>query len=53
MIVLSGVNLPMLIEAEMARMQGSYDGLEENLMKSAREGIKDVKKIMKERKAER
>ncbi|NVN58860.1 PTS fructose transporter subunit IIA [Enterococcus avium] len=52
-IVLSGVNLPMLIEAEMARMQGSYDGLEEKLMKSAREGIKDVKKIMKERKAER
>lgn len=52
-IVLSGVNLPMLIEAEMARMQGSYDGLTEKLMKSATEGIRDVKKIMKERKAEK
>lgn len=45
-IVLSGVNLPMLIEAEMARMQGSYDGLEENLMKSAREGIKEGREMM-------
>ncbi|MDT2659652.1 hypothetical protein P7E02_07220 [Enterococcus hulanensis] len=52
-IVLSGVNLPMLIEAEMARMQGSYDGLTEKLIKSATEGIKDVKKIMQERKAEK
>ncbi|GCF93471.1 PTS fructose transporter subunit IIA [Enterococcus florum] len=52
-IVLSGVNLPMLIEAEMARMQGDYDGLTEKLMKSAMEGIKDVKTIMQERKAEK
>lgn len=52
-IVLSGVNLPMLIEAEMARMQGNYEGLTEKLMKSGSEGIKDVKKIMQERKAEK
>ncbi|MDT2397784.1 PTS sugar transporter subunit IIA [Enterococcus avium] len=52
-IVLSGVNLPMLVEAEMARMQGNYDGLTEKLMTSATEGIKDVKKIMQERKGEK
>ena len=50
-IILSGVNLPMLVEAEMARMQENYDGLTEKLMKSATEGIKDVKKIVEERKA--
>ena len=52
-IVLSGVNLPMLVEAEMARMQKNYAGLTEKLIKSASEGIKDVKKIMQERKAEK
>lgn len=51
--VLSGVNLPMLIEAEMARMQWETEGVTEKLIQSASEGIKDVKKIMQERQAEK
>lgn len=51
--VLSGVNLPMLIEVEMARMQGNYIELSEKVQISAKEGIRDVKKIMQERKAEK
>lgn len=52
-IVLSGVNLPMLVEAEMARMQGRTEGLTKKLIQSATEGIKDIKKIMQERQAAR
>lgn len=51
--VISGVNLPMLIEAEMARMQGNTNELTEQLIQSASEGIKDIKKIMQERQADK
>ncbi|GMA08812.1 PTS mannose transporter subunit IIAB [Tetragenococcus halophilus subsp. flandriensis] len=51
-IALSGVNLPMLIEVETVRKQGFTEELAGKLVKSASEGIKDIKKIMLERQEE-
>lgn len=48
--VLSGLNLAMLIEADMQRgiLRGSE--LEQDLCQAARDGIKNIKEVMKERK---
>lgn len=48
--VLAGLNLAMLIEAEMQRGMLKGEELEEDLMRAATEGVKNVRKIMKERK---
>lgn len=47
--VISGVNLPMLIEAEMQRTQGNLAEKVEKIMFSATDGIKNVSQIMEER----
>lgn len=48
--VLSGLNLAMLIEAEMQRGILRGNELEQDLCQAARDGIKNIKEIMKERK---
>lgn len=47
--VISGVNLPMIIEAEMLRSQNNMEKIVEQAMFSATDGIKDISKMMKER----
>lgn len=47
--VICGLNLPMLIEAVMSRMQGNYD-LNEKLIETGKNSMLDIKKIMEERK---
>lgn len=49
-IVLSGLNLPMLIEADMARDQVDEINLADRLMNTGSDGIKNVRLLMKERK---
>lgn len=51
--VLSGLNLSMLIEAEMKRGTMEASDLAEDLTKTAREGVRNIRKIMKERQGER
>lgn len=46
--MICGLNLPMLVEAEMSRMQGNYD-LNNKLIKTGQESIVDIRKIMEER----
>lgn len=48
--VLSGLNLAMLIEAEMQRGNLTGKALEEDLNGAAKDGIKNIRKMMKERK---
>ena len=48
--VLAGLNLAMLIEAEMQRGMLKGDELEEDLMNAAKDGVRNIRKIMKERK---
>lgn len=48
--VLSGLNLAMLIEAEMQRGILKGEALEEDLTNAAKDGIKNIRKIMRERK---
>ena len=47
--VLAGLNLAMLIEAEMQRGMLKGDELEEDLMNAAKDGVRNIRKIMKER----
>ena len=47
---LAGLNLAMLIEAEMQRGMLKGDELEEDLMNAAKDGVRNIRKIMKERK---
>ncbi len=47
--VISGVNLPMIIEAEMLRSQNHVEEIVERAMFSATDGIKDISKMMEER----
>lgn len=46
--IICGLNLPMLIEAEMTRMQGNYD-LNQKLIQTGKDSIVDLKKLMLER----
>lgn len=46
--IICGLNLPMLIEAEMSRMQGNYD-LNQKIIQTGKESVLDLKKIMLER----
>ena len=46
----AGLNLAMLIEAEMQRGMLKGDELEEDLMNAAKDGVRNIRKIMKERK---
>ena len=50
--VLAGLNLAMLIEAEMQRGMLKGDELEEDLMNAAKDGVRNIRKIMKETEAE-
>ena len=47
--VLAGLNLAMLIEAEMQRGMLKGDELEEDLMNAAKDGVRNIRKIMKGR----
>ena len=47
--VISGVNLPMLIEAEMCRFQNNWDYFDDRISSVAVEGIKNISKIMNSR----
>lgn len=51
-LVISGLNLPMLIEAEMMRSQDNYEKIDEKLISTGEEGIKNITQIMKERKCQ-
>lgn len=51
--VIAGLNLPMLIEAEMKRGTMKASDLAEDLTKIAREGVRNIRKIMKERQGKR
>lgn len=51
-LVITGVNLPMLIEIEMMRSQGNQDGWNEKIISSAKEGIQNISQWIKEKEAE-
>ncbi|MDB7980537.1 MULTISPECIES: PTS sugar transporter subunit IIA [Faecalicoccus] len=46
--IICGLNLPMLIEAEMTRMQGNYN-LNQKIIQTGKESVIDIKKLMMER----
>lgn len=48
--VVCGLNLPMLIEAENRRSLGEWEEIEEKIIAFGTEGIRDISKIIKERK---
>ncbi|WP_152657230.1 PTS sugar transporter subunit IIA [Oceanobacillus sp. CFH 90083] len=45
----SGVNLPMIVEAEMSRTQMEISDLMQKIIHSASDGIRNITKIMNER----
>ncbi|WP_019637030.1 PTS sugar transporter subunit IIA [Paenibacillus fonticola] len=47
--VICGVNLPMLIEAETRRSLGEWESIEDNIISFGAEGIRNITKIIKER----
>lgn len=49
--VISGVNLPMIIEAEMLRIQENYSEIERRVREVGIDGIKDISELMKQREA--
>lgn len=49
--VISGVNLPMIIEAEMLRIQEDYFEIERRVREIGIEGIKDISELMRQREA--
>ena len=46
--IICGLNLPMLIEAEMTRMQGNYN-LNQKIIQTLKDSVIDIKKLMMER----
>ena len=48
--VLSGLNLPMLIEAEMQRGILEGEELAQDLMQAAKDGVKNIRSMIKQRK---
>ncbi|MFD3260734.1 PTS sugar transporter subunit IIA [Paenibacillus lentus] len=48
--VICGVNLPMLIEAQTRRSLGEWEGIEDKIIEFGAEGIRNITKIIKERK---
>lgn len=46
--IICGLNLPMLIEAEMTRVQGNYN-LNQKIIQTGKESVIDIKKLMMER----
>lgn len=51
-IFLTGLNLPMFIEAEMTRYQNWHEGVKEKLQTISKDSVKDLNTLMKERKKE-